>query len=81
MYYWRPTKEHLLEGTWIHGFWTGFNYLVAPLKSTPCLQIAVKTGDQNPDGLIHPRAEEVDWYIGLLRNEKTKRLEAKEAAY
>jgi hypothetical protein len=48
-------------------------------ESTPCLQIAVKTGDQNPNGpTLH--AEQVDWYIGLSRNEKMKRLEAKETA-
>jgi hypothetical protein len=28
--HWRSTPEHLLEGTvWIHGFWTGLNYVAA----------------------------------------------------
>ena len=28
--HWRSTEEHLLEGTvWIHGFWTGLNYVAA----------------------------------------------------
>jgi hypothetical protein len=28
--HWRATNEHLLEGTiWIHGFWTGLNYVAA----------------------------------------------------
>ena len=28
--HWRSTEEHQLEGTvWIHGFWTGLNYVAA----------------------------------------------------
>jgi hypothetical protein len=33
--HWRSTKEHLLEGTvWIHGFWTGLNYVAAASGQT-----------------------------------------------
>ena len=33
--HWRSTEEHLLEGTvWIHGFWTGLNYVAAASDQT-----------------------------------------------
>jgi hypothetical protein len=33
--HWRSTKEHRLEGTvWIHGFWTGLNYVAAASGQT-----------------------------------------------
>ncbi|MBR1277934.1 hypothetical protein [Bradyrhizobium sp. AUGA SZCCT0283] len=33
--HWRSTEEHLLEGTvWIHGFWTGLNYVAAASGQT-----------------------------------------------
>jgi hypothetical protein len=33
--HWRSTQEHLLEGTiWIHGFWTGLNYVAAASDQT-----------------------------------------------
>jgi hypothetical protein len=33
--HWRSTNEHLLEGTvWIHGFWTGLNYVAAASGQT-----------------------------------------------
>ncbi len=32
---WRSTQEHLAEGTvWIHGFWTGLNYVAAASGQT-----------------------------------------------
>ena len=34
--HWRSTNEHLLEGTvWIHGFWTGLNYVAAASGQSP----------------------------------------------
>ena len=33
--HWRSTKERVLEGTvWIHGFWTGLNYVAAASGQT-----------------------------------------------
>jgi hypothetical protein len=33
--HWRSTEEHRLEGTvWIHGFWTGLNYVAAASGQT-----------------------------------------------
>jgi hypothetical protein len=33
--HWRSTQKHLLEGTiWIHGFWTGLNYVAAASDQT-----------------------------------------------
>jgi hypothetical protein len=33
--HWRSTNEHRLEGTvWIHGFWTGLNYVAAASGQT-----------------------------------------------
>jgi hypothetical protein len=33
--HWRSTKEHRSEGTvWIHGFWTGLNYVAAASGQT-----------------------------------------------
>ena len=33
--HWRSTDEHQLEGTvWIHGFWTGLNYVAAASGQT-----------------------------------------------
>ena len=33
--HWRTTNTHLLEGTvWIHGFWTGLNYVAAASGQT-----------------------------------------------
>ena len=33
--HWRSTEEHRLEGTvWIHGFWTGLNYVAAASDQT-----------------------------------------------
>ena len=33
--HWRSTKERVLEGTvWIHGFWTGLNYVAAASDQT-----------------------------------------------
>ena len=33
--HWRTTNAHLLEGTvWIHGFWTGLNYVAAASGQT-----------------------------------------------
>ena len=33
--HWRSTQERLLEGTvWIHGFWTGLNYVAAASGQT-----------------------------------------------
>ena len=32
---WRSTQERILEGTvWIHGFWTGLNYVAAASDQT-----------------------------------------------
>jgi len=33
--HWRSTREHVLEGSvWIHGFWTGLNYVAAASGQT-----------------------------------------------
>ena len=33
--HWRSTKERVLEGTvWVHGFWTGLNYVAAASGQT-----------------------------------------------
>ena len=33
--HWRSTRERVLEGTvWIHGFWTGLNYVAAASDQT-----------------------------------------------
>jgi hypothetical protein len=33
--HWRSTEQHRLEGTvWIHGFWTGLNYVAAASGQT-----------------------------------------------
>ncbi|MEH2625811.1 hypothetical protein V1292_003866 [Bradyrhizobium sp. AZCC 1719] len=33
--HWRSKEEHVLEGTvWIHGFWTGLNYVAAASGQT-----------------------------------------------
>jgi hypothetical protein len=49
--YWRPTKEHLLEGTaWIHGFWTGFNYVAAPLNQHLVCKLRSKRETKTPMG-------------------------------